>query len=226
MTAPRGEQHNSAAAARQLSCMKGSNLSLSNETSRDGAHMSDSVTLTKTKAPGLNPALSTYLAPATLDSPVVMLYVRSPQPACSQQMRHAAHERLSRSMLRRSLELIHTQPSYSVSGTGRSKGLTCTCTFALICIWQACGAESSYWRSPPALVHLRAHLQTTNLQMAGGLLGHTCCCIKAVHGELRQRVGALRHIHGAIEPVLEGHAPRADAFIGGHICQPANVCID
>ena len=43
--------------------------------------MSDSVSLTKTKAPGLKPTLSTYLAPATLESPVVILYVRSLQPA-------------------------------------------------------------------------------------------------------------------------------------------------
>lgn len=168
MTAPRGEQGNSAAAARQLSCMKGSNLSFSNKTSRDGAHMSDSVPLTKTKAPGLNPALSTYLAPATSDSPVVILYVRSPQPACSQQMRYAAHECLSRSILRRSLELIHTQPSHDVSGTGRSKGITCACTSALICIWQACGAESSYWRSPCALAGTPADNKLANGRWASG----------------------------------------------------------
>ena len=53
--------------------------------------MSDSVSLTKTKAPGLKPTLSTYLAPATLDSPVVMLYDRSPQPAHSPCLRHAAN---------------------------------------------------------------------------------------------------------------------------------------
>ena len=40
-----------------------------------------SVWLRKTKAPGWKPTFRMYLAPATLGSPVVMLYVKSSQPA-------------------------------------------------------------------------------------------------------------------------------------------------
>ena len=47
--------------------------------------MLHSVSLRKRKAPGLKPMLSTYLAPAASGSPVVMLNVKSPQPAQHQQ---------------------------------------------------------------------------------------------------------------------------------------------
>ena len=83
-------QHDTAAAAKRCTSSKGSSLSQDDKASREGCHMSDSVSLTKTNTPGLKPTLSTYLAPATLDSPVVMLYERSPQPACTPCLRQAA----------------------------------------------------------------------------------------------------------------------------------------
>lgn len=44
-------------------------------------------------------------------------------------------------------------------------------------------------------------LADAGLQGSGG----TCGSIQTVHGELRKGVCSIREIHGAVEPVLEGH---------------------
>lgn len=136
--------------------------------------MFPSVSLRKTKAPGLKPMLSTYLAPAASGSPVVMLNVKSLQPA--------QHKQYMRSLC--------ALPLDSRSKAERPVSVSST----------ACNCVSPHEHIPKQISDVCSAVAAARPCRKG-----TCCGIKAVHGQLGERVCSVREVLRAIEPVLKGH---------------------